>query len=106
MTAVAIAGLVILITFGDAAVVVIFSTGLRAYPPVMWAYLIGLFPDDSIGGDLGAMKTIWNGIGSFAPTHIGAVTTRWSYGLAFAGFVGCLGAACLILAVIHLSAES
>ena len=59
-----------------------------------------------MAGDLGAMKTIWTGIGSFAPTYVGVVATRWSYGLAFAGFVGCLAVAFLILGVIHLSAES
>jgi MFS family permease len=108
--AVAIVGLVVLITSGTAATavigVVVVATGLRAYPPVMQAYLIGLFPNDSMAGDLGAMKTTWTGIGSFAPTYVGVVATRWSYGLAFAGFVGCLAVAFLILGVIHLSAES
>ncbi|WP_435075525.1 MFS transporter [Halorubrum sp. HHNYT27] len=106
-TAVAIVGLIVLITSGSAAVavvgVVVVATGLRAYPPVMQAYLIGLFPNDSMGGDLGAMKTIWTGIGSFAPTYVGLIATRWSYGLAFAGFVGCLAVACIVLALIHLS---
>lgn len=109
-TAVAIIGLVILIASGTAAVavvgVIIVATGLRAYPPVMQAYLIGLFPSDSMAGDLGAMKTIWTGIGSFAPTYVGVVATRWNYELAFAGFVVCLGGACLVLAVIHLSTQS
>lgn len=109
-TAVAIGGLIVLIAAGNAVIAVlgvaVVATGLRAYPPVMQAYLIGLFPNDSMGGDLGAMKTIWTGIGSFAPTYVGVVATRWSYELAFAGFVGCLGVACLVLAVIHLSAES
>lgn len=109
-TAVAIAGLVVLIASGTAAVavvgVVVVATGLRAYPPVMQAYLIGLFPNDSMAGDLGAMKTIWTGIGSFAPTYVGVVATRWNYELAFAGFVGCLGVACVVLVGIRLSAES
>jgi Major Facilitator Superfamily. len=109
-TAVAIVGLAVLIPSGNPVVIVggviIVATGLRAYPPVMQAHLIGLFPDDSMGGDLGAMKTIWTGIGSTAPTYVGLVATRLSYGHAFIGFVGCLAVACLFLAIVNLSTDS
>jgi len=104
----AIAGLLVLVTAGSTLVavlgVVVVAVGLRSYPPVMQAHLIGLFPDDSMAGDLGAMKMIWTGVGSFAPTYVGVVAARSSYGLAFTGFVACLVVSLVVLGVLHLSA--
>ncbi|AZH25334.1 MFS transporter [Haloplanus aerogenes] len=105
----AIAGLLVLVTAGSTLVavlgVVVVAVGLRSYPPVMQAHLIGLFPDDSMAGDLGAMKMIWTGVGSFAPTYVGVVAARSSYGLAFTGFVACLAVSLVVLAVLHLTGE-
>ena len=80
--------------------VVTVAVGLRSYPPVMQAHLIGLFPEDSMAGDLGAMKTVWTGVGSFAPTYVGVVAARSSYGLAFTGFVACLAVSLVVLGVL------
>jgi len=68
----------------------VFATGLMSFPPVMQAYLMDLFPNDSMGGDLGGMRTIYIGLGSLGPTYIGFVAERGSYTLAFGGLVGTL----------------
>lgn len=73
-----------------AVAVVAFSVGLMSYPPVIQAYLMDLFPNDSMGGDLGATRTIYLGLGSLGPTYIGFVAERASYDLAFVGLLGCL----------------
>jgi len=44
-----------------------------------------LFPDDSLGGDFGASKTVYTGIGSLGPTYVGVAAAHFSYTAAFAG---------------------
>ena len=67
--------------------VVVFAAGLMAYPPVMQSYLMDTFPTDSMGGDLGAMRSIYIGLGALGPTYVGAVTDAISVTTAFAGLV-------------------
>lgn len=101
----AVLGLVTILLASQAVVlvlgVVLFAVGLRAYPPVMQAHLMGLFPDESMAGDFGGSKTIWTGIGSFAPTYVGVVAARSSYGMAFSGFIICLFVGFFILVYIY-----
>ena len=67
--------------------IVIFAVGLSAFPPVMQAYLMDVFPEDTKGGDLGAFKTIYEGIGGIGPTYVGVVASMASYTVAFAGLL-------------------
>ena len=67
-----------------------FAAGLLAYPPVMQAYLMDSFPGDSMGGDLGAMRSIYIGIGSLGTTYVGVVAQFLDYDTAFTSLVGCL----------------
>ncbi|WP_435177339.1 MFS transporter [Halorussus sp. AFM4] len=78
--------------------VVAFAAGLMAYPPVMQALLMDTFPDGSMGGDLGATRTVYIGLGSLGPSYVGFVAGRASYEAAFAGLLGCLlvGAAVVV----------
>jgi MFS family permease len=78
--------------------VAVFAAGLMSFPPVMQAYLMDLFPDESMGGDLGGMRTVYIGIGSLGPTYVGFVGGIESYTVAFAGLVGCLLAGASIVA--------
>jgi hypothetical protein len=48
------------------------------------------FPDGSMGGDLGATRTVYLGLGSLGPSYVGFVAGRVSYAAAFAGLLGCL----------------
>jgi predicted MFS family arabinose efflux permease len=70
--------------------VAVFAAGLMAYPPVMQAHLMDSFPNDSMGGDLGAMRSFYIGIGSLGSTYVGAMGQYLTYDLAFTGLVGAL----------------
>jgi MFS family permease len=70
--------------------VVVFAGGLMSYPPVMQALLMDTFPDGSMGGDLGAARTVYIGLGSLGPSYVGFVAGRVSYAAAFAGLLVCL----------------
>ncbi|WP_251328120.1 MFS transporter [Haloplanus pelagicus] len=65
--------------------IVVFSVGVRAYPPVMQAHLMDLVPDENTGGDFGAIKTVYTLIGSVGPLYVGYVSDVASYTIAFAG---------------------
>lgn len=65
--------------------IVVFAVGLMAFPPVMQSYLMDAFPDDSMGGDFGAFKTIYTGVGSIGPTYVGLIAERSSYTTALGG---------------------
>jgi predicted MFS family arabinose efflux permease len=91
VAAAALVGLVVastpVVALGSVAV---FAAGLLAYPPVMQAYLMDSFPGDSMGGDLGAMRSVYIGIGSLGATYVGVVGQYVDFDTAFVGLVGCL----------------
>ncbi|MFB6154648.1 MAG: MFS transporter [Haloferacaceae archaeon] len=77
--------------------VVLFALGLMSFPPVMQSYLMDVFPDESAGGDLGAYRTVYIGLGSLGPTFVGAMGAATSYATAFTVVVALLfGAAGLV----------
>lgn len=95
--AVALLGVVLAPGVGPTlAAVVAFAAGLMAFPPVMQAYLMDTFPAENAGGDLGAMRTVYIGLGSLGPTAVGAVADLADYGTAFLGLAGLLAAAALL----------
>jgi len=89
------AGALVIVVLSSTAVIAlsgiaVFAAGLMAYPPVMQAYLMDSFPGDSMGGDLGAMRSVYIGIGSLGATYVGVVAQYVDYDTAFVGLVGCL----------------
>ena len=82
--------------------IVVFSAGLMSFPPVMQAYLMDLFPDESMGGDLGGMRTLYIGVGSLGPTYVGYVGGAANYTVAFAGLTACLLGGASIVAAYEL----
>lgn len=76
--------------------VVAFSAGLMAFPPVMQAHLMDTFPTDTAGGDLGAMRSVYIGLGSLGTTYTGAVADLASYRLAFFGLTMLLGLSAVV----------
>lgn len=72
------------------AAVVAFAAGLMSFPPVMQSYLMDAFPTESAGGDLGAMRTVYIGLGALGPTFVGTVATVADYQVAFTGLVAAL----------------
>ena len=73
-----------------AVAVVVFAAGLMAFPPLMQAHLMDAFPTESMGGDLGGMRTLYIAVGSLGPTAVGLVADAASLGVAFAGLAGCM----------------
>lgn len=100
-TLVSIIGLAILIVAASFSAIlvgiVLYAAGLMAFTPVLQAYLMDIFPDTSKGGDLGAFKTVYEGLSSVGPTYVGVVAGLGSYTLAFGGFLVCLAASASIL---------
>jgi MFS family permease len=74
-------------TVGITTAIIVLAVGSRSFPPVMQAYLMSVFSDDSKGGDFGAIKTVYTGIGSAGPAYIGIVAQQYDYSVAFLGLV-------------------
>jgi predicted MFS family arabinose efflux permease len=99
--ATALAGVILAATPLVATVAVAcYAAGLMAYPPVMQAYLMDSFPTESMGGDLGAMRTVYIGLGALGPTYVGAVADLVDFRTAFVGLVGCLLASSLLIVTL------
>lgn len=70
--------------------VVVFALGFGALFPLVITYLMDRFPDASMGGDLGGLRTVAYAIASVGPAYVGFVAERLSYTVAFGGFVVCI----------------
>lgn len=106
---VAVAGLVLAIAalvavtlaesvVGIAAAVALFALGYKAQFPVVDAVLLDAAPEANAGGDLGAARALFLGVGAFGPVYMGTVSTAVGYGVALAGLVACLAVAAAVLA--------
>ena len=72
------------------AAIAVFAVGYKAQFPIADAILLDAAPDANVGGDLGAARAIFLGIGALGPVYLGVVATTLSYRVAFAGLVACL----------------
>ncbi len=68
--------------------VVVYAIGQRGVPPALQAFLMDRFPDEKMGGDLGAMRTFYLMIGSFGPAYAGFIADTAGFIPAFASFIG------------------
>lgn len=75
---------------GTALSTSLFAVGMWSFPPVMQAYLMGVFPDENIAGDFGVFRTIYLAIGSLGPSYVGIVAQGATYTVAFAGATVCI----------------
>lgn len=106
VTVVGIASLVTVPTVvGATAGVGMAALGLRSFPPVMQAHIMGLFPDESMAGDFGGTKMIYTAFGSLAPTYVGVVAASASYTVAFAGFIGFLLVGIAVMVFLYATEE-
>ena len=100
-TLVSLIGLAILVVSTSLALLVagilLYAAGVMAFTPVLQAYLMDIFPESNKGGDLGAFKTVYEGLASFGPTYVGVVAGLAGYTLAFTGFLVFLLASAAIL---------
>ncbi|MFB6304265.1 MAG: MFS transporter [Haloferacaceae archaeon] len=75
----------------------VYAAGLMSFPPVMQSYLMDVFPDASMGADLGLARTTYIGVGSLGPAYVGFVASRADYALAFWSLVGALVVAAVVV---------
>lgn len=67
-----------------------YAFGQRGFGPVLTAYLMDRFPDETMGGDLGGARAIYTVIGSAGPAYVGFVAGTFNYSLAFGSVAVCL----------------
>lgn len=100
-TLVSVLGLVVLLLATSTTIVILaillFAAGTLGFTPVVQAYLLDVFAEETKGGDLGAFKTVYEGLSSAGPAYVGIVAGVASYSMAFRGFVVCLLASGVIL---------
>lgn len=81
------AGLLLLVTAPTetAAIggVILYALGQRGVAPALQAFLMDRFPDESMGGDLGAFRTIYMLVGSFGPGYTGLIASTFGFVPAF-----------------------
>jgi MFS family permease len=70
--------------------VALFAVGTAAFWPVLGAEFMGVLSGDSRGGDYGAIRGVYIGLGSFGSAYTGLVAEFGRYSDAFAGLVVCL----------------
>ena len=66
--------------------VLVYALGYRGLPPGLQAYLMDQFPDKSMAGDLGAMRTVYLFVGALGPTYAGFASVTVGFVLAFSSF--------------------
>lgn len=80
---VAAVGLVILVGAPSGAVaivgVLVYALGYRGLPPSLQAHLMDQFPDKSMAGDLGAMRTVYLFVGAMGPAYAGFATVTFGF---------------------------
>ncbi len=81
------------------AAVCVMAVGYKAQFPLVDALLLDVAPAENAGGDLGAARALFLGVGAFGATYMGVVSTVAGYGAAFAGLAGCLLASASVMAV-------
>jgi MFS family permease len=83
------------------ASILLLAIGFRSFAPVTQAYLMDSFPEESMGGDLGAVRTVWGVIASLGTTYVGLVAGWWSYTAAYVGLIGCLGVSLALFGLLR-----
>ena len=67
--------------------VIFYAIGQRGVPPVLQAFLMDRFPDRSMGGDLGAMRTVYMTVGSFGPGYTGLIVSTLGFVPAYSSLI-------------------
>lgn len=93
-------GLVLVVDslLGIGVAIALFAIGYKAQFPVIDAILLDAAPDENMGGDLGAARALFLGVGSLGPAFVGYTADRFDFTVAFATLVVALILASIILA--------
>lgn len=84
-----------------AGCVIALALGYKTQFPIVDAILLDAAPDANVGGDLGAARALFLGIGSLGPAYVGVVASTIGYAAAFAGLAACLLVAAGIIGRQH-----
>lgn len=82
---------------GVGLAIVLFAFGYKAQFPVIDAILLDAAPEANAGGDLGAARALFQGVGSLGPAFVGYVAGRFGFTVAFGALVVTLVAAAGLL---------
>ncbi|MFP9062211.1 MFS transporter [Natrialbaceae archaeon A-chndr2] len=80
--------------------IAIMAGGIGSFWPLLYVHLMEALPDEDMGGDFGATRTVFMGLGSIGPAYVGIVVDLADYGVAFSGFVVCLLLTTLLLVLV------
>ena len=83
---------------GLTVAIAIFAVGYKTQFPIVDALVMDAAPNANTGGDVGAARALFLGVGALGPVYMGAVATVASYELAMAGLVASLLVAAGVLA--------
>jgi hypothetical protein len=81
--------------------VVALALGYKTQFPIVDAILLEAAPDENMGGDLGAARALFLGVGSLGPAYVGIAASLAGYEVAFAGLAACLLVAAGIIGRQH-----
>ena len=81
----------------------VLAAGLGSFWPLLFVHLMDALPSGEMGGDFGATRTVFMGLGSFGPVYVGIVVDFTNYVVAFAGFVVCLLLTAVLLIIVAQS---
>lgn len=84
-----------------AGCVIALALGYKTQFPIVDAILLDAAPDANVGGDLGAARALFLGVGSLGPAYVGVVASTIGYAAAFAGLAACLLVAAGIIGRQH-----
>jgi len=77
--------------------IAVYAVGYKTVFPVADALLLDAAPDENVGGDLGAARAVFIGIGALGPVYMGGLASLASFEAAFVGLGACLVAAAALL---------
>ncbi|WP_419181130.1 MFS transporter [Haloarcula litorea] len=80
-----------------AAAIAVYAVGYKTVFPVADALLLDAAPDENVGGDLGAARAVFIGVGALGPVYMGLLADLASFEVAFLGLGACLLAAAALL---------
>jgi MFS family permease len=75
-----------------------FAVGYKAQFPIIDAVILDAAPTDNAGGDIGAARAVFLGVGALGPTYMGAIATVANYEIAIGGLAVSLLIAAGVLA--------
>ena len=80
-----------------AAAIAVYAIGYKTVFPVADALLLDAAPDENVGGDLGAARAVFIGVGALGPVYMGGLADSASFEIAFVGLGTCLVVAAALL---------